>query len=515
MNSTNRQFLKENFLGLSLTLIGVLCLALAAMLYMGHRSFPQFAAASGAGLDGADIDLLERQNKAYERIADTVTPAVVSIRTEQVLKNQQSPFFNDPFFRQFFGNMFPQIPREELRRALGSGVIVSPDGYLVTNNHVVQRASSIEVQLRDKRSFKGKVVGADPDTDVAVVKIDGKDLPTAPMGDSSSLHVGDIVMAFGNPFGFDFTVTRGSVSAIGRPGTQVNKLENFIQTDAAINPGNSGGALVNVRGQVIGINTFIVSGNSGPGGEGGFLGLGFAIPSNTVKHVMEDLVKTGKVSRGYLGVQIGSLDDKMAKQFHLPDTSGALVNDVTPDSPADKAGVKVGDVIRKLDGQKVEGSSELTASITTMNPGVTVTLEILRDGKPMNIKVTLGERPSNLTARGSPRGPSEGTLKGISVQNLTPDLREQLGAPPSVKGVVISEIEPNSPAAQRGLQPGVIIQSINRQAVNSVADFNRLAAEAKGDVLLRVYFQGQGQFVVISPGGSGSDNGDQGGDDGN
>jgi serine protease Do len=516
---SNRQFLRENFLGLSLTLIGVLCLALSVMLYMGHRSYPQFAAASGAGLDGADIDLLEKQNKAYERIAETVTPAIAYIRTESIVKVQQSPFFGDPFFRQFFGNMLPQVPREERQHALGSGVIVSPDGYLVTNNHVIQRASSIEVQLRDKRSFKGKLVGADPQTDLAVVKIDAKDLPTAPLGDSTGLHVGDIVMAFGNPFGLNFTVTRGSVSALGRPGPPTSggpPLETFIQTDAAINPGNSGGALVNVRGQVIGINTFIVSGNSGPGGEGGFLGLGFAIPSNTVKHVMEDLVKTGKVSRGFLGVQVGVLDDKMARQFKLPDTSGALVNDVTPDSPADKAGIKVGDVIRKLDGQKVEGSAELTAAITSMNPGTTATLEVFRDGKPLTIKVTLGERPSNLTARGGMKAPSEGTLAGISVQNLTPDIREQLGAPPNVKGVVISEINPNSPAAQAGLQPGVIIQSINRQAVNSVSDFNRLAAGAKGEVLLRVYYQGTGQFIVISPnGGNGGDNGDEGGDDGN
>ncbi len=515
MSSTKRQFFRENFLGLSLTLIGVLCLALAAMLSMGHRSFPQFAAASGAGLDGADIDLLEKQNKAYERIAEAVTPAIVYIRSEKVIKVQQSPFM-DPFFRQFFGDMFPQVPREERQRALGSGVIVSPDGYLVTNNHVVQRASTIEVRLRDKRSFKGRVVGADPQTDIAVVKIDAKDLPTAPLGDSSSLHVGDIVMAFGNPFGFNFTVTRGSVSAVGRPGSDVDKLENFIQTDAAINPGNSGGALANVRGQVVGINTFIVSGNSGPGGEGGFLGLGFAIPSNTVKKVMEDLVKTGKVSRGYLGVQVGVLDDKMARQFKLPDTSGALVQDVTPDGPADKAGVKVGDVIRKLDGQQVEGSSELTAAITTMNPGTAVALELFRDGKPMNIKVTLGERPSNLSARGNLPGPSEGTLRGISVQNLTPDIREQMSAPPSVKGVVITEIAPNSPAAQAGLQAGIIIQSINRQAVNSVADFNRLAAGAKGEVLLRVYYQGTGRFIVISSNSdSGGDNGDEGGDDGN
>ena len=516
MSSINRQFFKENFLGLSLTLIGVLCLALSAMLYMGHRGFPQFAAASGNGLNGADIDILEQQNKAYERVVQAVTPAIVYIRTESVIKVQQSPFFMDPFFRQFFGDMLPQVPREERQHALGSGVIVSSDGYLVTNNHVIQRATTIEVQLRDKRSFKGKVVGADPQTDIAVVKIDAKDLPTASLGDSSALHVGDIVMAFGNPFGFNFTVTRGSVSALGRPGPATAggpTLETFIQTDAAINPGNTGGALVNVRGQVVGINTFIVSGNSGPGGEGGFLGLGFAIPSNTVKHVMEDLVKTGKVSRGYLGVQIGILDDKMARQFKLPDTAGALVQDVTPDSPADKAGIKVGDVIRKLDGQKVEGSAELTAAITTMNPGTTVNLEISRDGNPMSVKVTLGERPSNLTARGSQRGPSEGTLRGITVQNLTPDWRDQLGLPPSLRGVVITEVDPNSPGGQQGLRQGVVIQSINRQAVNSVADFSRLAAAAKGEVLLRIYYNGAGQFIVISPSGdSGGDNGD---DDGN
>jgi serine protease Do len=518
MSYINKQFLKENFLGLSLTLIGVLCLALSAMLYMGHRSFPRFTAASGGALDGADIDLLEQQNKAYERIAQAVTPAIVYIRSEQVVKVQQSPFFMDPFFRQFFGNMFPQFPQEERRHALGSGVIVNPDGYLVTNNHVIQHASTIEVQLRDRRSFKGKVVGADPATDIDVVKINARDLPTAPLGDSSSLRVGDTVMAFGNPYGFNFTVTRGIISALGRPGPvtgETRPLETFIQTDAAINPGNSGGALVNVRGQVIGINTFIVSGNSGPGGEGSFLGLGFAIPSNTVKHVMEDLVKTGKVSRGYLGVRLQPtpLDDKMARQFKLPDTSGALVEDVTPDSPADRAGIKNGDVIRKLDGQKVEDSDQLTSSITSLNPGTTVNLEVFRDGKPMNVKVTLGERPGNLTAQGpTARTPSEGTLRGLSVQNLTPDLRDQFGVPASLRGVVITGVDPNSPAGQVGVQQGVVIQSINRQAVNSVGDFNRLAAEAKGEVLLRIWYNGTGQFIVISP--SGGDNGDEG-DDGN
>jgi len=315
------------------------------------------------------------------------------------------------------------------------------------------------------------------------------------------------VMAFGNPFGQYFTVTRGSVSALGRSLSDPDKFEDFIQTDAAINPGNSGGALVNVRGQVIGINTAIVSGNSGPGGEGSFIGIGFAIPSNTAKHVMEDLIKTGKVSRGYLGVSIRSLDDEgLAKQFKVPDTSGALVNDVTPGGPADKAGIKNGDVIRKLDGKTVRDSGQLTAMVTNMNPGTEVTLDILRDGKPMTIHLTLGERPANLSATpGVSKAPSEGALRGITVQNLTPDLRDRLGLPPSVRGIVISELDPASPAVQAGIQPGDVIESINRQPVNSVADFNRLAAEAKGQTLLRINRQGNGIFVVISPGDSGGD----------
>jgi serine protease Do len=293
------------------------------------------------------------------------------------------------------------------------------------------------------------------------------------------------------------------VSALGRSLSDPDKFEDFIQTDAAINPGNSGGALVNVRGQVIGINTAIVSGNSGPGGEGSFIGIGFAIPSNTAKHVMEDLIKTGKVSRGYLGVSITSLREDLAKQFKVPDTSGALVNDVTPGGPADKAGIKNGDVIRKLDGRTVRDSGQLTAMVTDMNPGAEVTLDILRDGKPTTIHLTLGERPANLSVTpGVGKAPSEGALRGITVQNLTPDLRDQLGLPPSVRGVVISELDPSSPAAQGGIQPGDVIETINRHPVNSVADFNRLAAEAKGQTLLRINRQGNGIFVVITPGDS-------------
>jgi len=503
----DKRFLRENLGGLSLTLMGVLILGLSALLYQGHHLFPQFALAQGKGLDGPDIDALERQNQAYERIAKAVTPAIVAIQSTQVIKQQQSPFFMDPFFRQFFGDMFPQfnIPREQRQHALGSGVIVSSDGYIVTNNHVIAKATEIQVLLSDKRTFKGKVVGADPQTDVAVIKIEASGLPTVPFGDSNQLKVGDTVLAFGNPFGQWFTVTRGIVSALGRSGMGIEGFENFIQTDAAINPGNSGGALVNVRGQVVGINTAILSGNSGPGGEGGSVGIGFAIPSDMAKHVMEDLIKTGKVTRGYLGVRPRNLDQELANQFKVPDTAGALVQDVIAGGPADKAGIKNGDVIRKLNGQQVDDADQFTALVTNMNPGAEATLEILRDGQPMTIKATLGERPTNLSAQGGPGAVQEGALRGIAVQNLTPSIREQLSLPGNVTGVVIGNLDPNSPAARTGLQEGDVIESINRQPVRSVADFNRLAAQANGQTLLRVNRQGNGAFVVISPDESGGD----------
>ncbi len=510
MRYSTKQFLRENLLGLSMTLVGVLCLALSTVLYLNHRGYPglalagnpNFAAASGPGLEGPDINGLESQNRAYNRIAEAVTPAIVSIQSTQVIKVRQSPMLNDPLFRQFFGNMFPDIPREQRERALGSGVIISPDGYIVTNNHVIKNATDIQIKLSDKRTFKGKVVGADPQTDVAVLKIDGHNLQTAPVGDSSTLHVGDIVMAFGNPFGFDFTVTRGAVSALGRPAPEANMVANYIQTDAAINPGNSGGPLVNVHGQVIGINTWIVPG-AGPGGAGASIGIGFAVPSNTVRHVMDDLVKNGKVTRGYLGILVQDLSEDMAKQLNNPDSSGALVQDVTPDGPAEKAGLKPGDVIRKVNDQAVDSAHQVTEAVTNMQPGATATLNILRDGKSISLKATLSERPADLSASG--RGTGQGILRGIAVQNLTPALRDQLGLPSRVRGVVISQIDPNSPAAQAGLQEGDVIESINRQPVNSVSEFDRLAREAKGQVLLYVNRQGSGSFITISPSDDGGD----------
>jgi serine protease Do len=504
MRRITKQFLRENLLGLSLTLIGVLCLALAGVLYLGRARTPQFALAGGQGLEGLDIEALEKQNRAFERIAQAVTPAIVNIRTTQIVKVQQSPFFTDPFFRQFFGDMFGGqlgIPREHREHSLGSGVIVSPDGYIVTNNHVIARASEIEVMLTDKRVFKAKLVGTDPRTDVAVIKVEAKDLPIVPWGDSSILRVGGTVLAFGNPFGLNFTVTRGMVSAVGRSGLGIEQYEDFIQTDAAINPGNSGGALVNVRGQVVGINTAIVSPAGGAQGAGGSVGVGFAIPANVARHVMESLIKTGKVTRGYLGLMAGDLNPALARQFKVPDIAGVLVEHAEPGSPADKGGVKQGDVIRTYNGQSIDSADHFRSLVASTAPGTEVTLGILRDGQPLPLKVTLAEQPVSMAGGGAGKAPSESTLQGISVQELTPTIRQQLGLSPSVRGVVISDLDPDCPAAQQGLQPGDVIESINRQPVTAVADFDRLAAKATGEVLLRVNRQGSAAFVVISPGG--------------
>jgi len=504
MKTTTKRFLRENLLGLSLTMIGVLCLVLVEVVHVNHSVAPRFVLASGPSLDGPDIQILEKENQAYERVAETVTPAIVNIRTTQVVKLDQSPLFMDPFFRQFFGDAFgggSGVPREQREHALGSGVIASPDGYIVTNNHVIAKASEIEVMLTDKRTFKAKVVGADQQTDVAVIKIDASNLPTVPWGDSSTLKVGAIVMAFGNPFGLNFTFTRGSVSALGRSGLGIEEYEDFIQTDAAINPGNSGGALVNVKGQVVGINTAILSPSRGIDGEGGWAGVGFAIPSNTVKHEMASLIKTGKVSRGYLGISIEDLNSGLAHQFKVPDVSGVLVNSVEPGTPADKAGLKEGDVIRTLNGQTVATAGRLRSLVAGTNPGTQVELGILRNGQPVTLSVTLGEQPAKMAQAGEvQKGPKEGTLRGIEVQEVTAAMRDQLGLPGNAHGVVISDLDPASPAAQEGLRPGDVIESINRQPVTSVADFNRLA-EAKGDVLLRVSRNGNAAFVVISPEG--------------
>ena len=517
MRDTTKRFMRENLMGLSLTCIGILLLAFSIILHFDHPP-TTFVLASGNGLDGADIQSLQELNGAYERIAEAVLPSVVAIQTTHVVHVQTSPFFSDPFFRQFFGNMFPNMPQQQKERALGSGTIVSPDGYILTNNHVVEHATTIEVALHDNRRFRGKVVGADPGSDIAVVKINAHDLPTAVLGDSSRLRVGDAVMAFGNPYEQYFTMTRGIVSALGRSSEEAEPLpENFIQTDAAINPGNSGGALVNIRGQVVGVPTWIISngGGGGMGGQGSFLGIGFAIPINEAKHVMTDLIKTGKVTRGYLGAGVQNLQNMaMARQFHVSDTNGALVADVDPNGPAAKAGLKYGDVIRTINGRSVENRDDLTVRVMNIDPGTTVTLGIIRDGKPMDVRVTLGTRPANLALNGQGEGggggggenpqqqspPKTGALAGVAVESLTSDIRQQLQVPSEVQGVVVDSVASNSPAAE-DLTRGDVIESINRQPVRSIPDYNRLASEAKGESLLRVFRQGGSIFIDISPNG--------------
>lgn len=445
---------------------------------------------------------LESMNEAYRTIAKAVLPAIVNISTTKVVKvnpQEANPFFNDPFFRQFFGPDF--VPRQRRENALGSGVIISPNGYIITNNHVIEKASEIRVQLGNKKEYKGKLIGTDPKTDIAVVKIDATGLPVVPWGDSSKLQVGEIVMAFGNPFGLNQTVTNGIVSAIGRSGVGIESYENFIQTDAAINPGNSGGALVNINGQLIGINTAIVS------PSGGFNGVGFAIPSNMARKVAESLIKTGKVVRGWLGVSIQEVTPALSREFGLSEVRGALVTDVSADSPASKAGIKRGDVILEFNGTPIDNNSQLASLVGLTPVGTTVKVKLKRGKEEKVLTVKIAEQPASLAENESASAESGGggfanVLGGLVVQNLTPDIARQLNAPADTGGVVIAEVRPNSAAEAAGLQRGDIIQEVNRRPVRNVADYNRIARGVKknASVLLLINRGGSTLYVALSPG---------------
>src|SRR5205807_4852644 len=371
-------------------------------------------------------------------------PAVVNISTSKVVKSQkgggENPFFNDPFFRQFFGNPNDgeQPPREQREHSLGSGVIVNPDGYILTNNHVVDGASDVQVTLSDKRQLKAKIVGTDPRTDIAVLKIPATGLATVTLGDSAKAKVGDIVLAIGDPFGIGETVTMGIVSATGRRDLRLEGpegYEDFIQTDASINPGNSGGALVNTRGELIGINTAIIS-----NGGGGNQGIGFAVPVNMARTVMEQILKTGKVSRGYLGIMIQEVTPDIAKAFNVPAAEGALVGDVSPDSPGAKAGLQKGDVITALNGQRLSDSYELRLRISQTAPGTSVKLDVYRNGQKQQMNAMLGEFPEKTqTAENAPQGEGS-TLEGVQVENLNSEMAQQLNLPASTRGVVITRV---------------------------------------------------------------------------
>jgi serine protease Do len=422
-------------------------------------------------------------------------PAVVSILSSRMVKVPQNPLFNNPFFQQFFGGRMPQQPQEQREMGLGSGVIVSPDGYILTNNHVVDKATELKVMLPDKRQFVGKVVGTDPKTDIAVVKIAATGLPTITLGDSSKIEVGDYAFAIGNPFGIGETATMGIVSATGRNGLDIENYEDFIQTDAAINPGNSGGALLNARGELIGVNTAILAGSGG-----GNQGVGFAIPINMAKYVMDQILKHGKVVRGYVGVGIQEVTPDLAKAFNVPPEKGALIGSVDPNGPGAKVGLQRGDVIEELNGQAVTGPNDLRLKISSMAPGSEVHLKVNHDGKEREVAVKLAEAPGKTAANGPAGSAQSSPMRGVQVNDLTADIRQQLGLPGDVKGVVVTNVPDGSPASDAGLQRGDVIEQINRQPVNSVNDYQRLISQAgKQSLVLLINRGGNTAFVVVQP----------------
>jgi serine protease Do len=456
------------------------------------------------------VHMVPQQN--FVPVVKAVTPAVVNISTTRVVRGpqggeQMSPLMSDPFFRQFFGEEFFrrfQAPRDRRESSLGSGVIVSSDGYIITNNHVIAKADEIRVLMNDRREFSGKVVGTDPKTDIAVIKINASGLPTIPWGNSDKLEVGEYVLAIGNPFALNSTVTMGIVSAVGRANVGIADYEDFIQTDAAINPGNSGGALINVRGELIGVNTAIV----GAGG-GGNVGIGFAVPASMARTVMDSLIKTGKVTRGWLGVSIQEITQGLAKQFKLADNKGALVSEVIPDSPAAAAGIKSGDVIVGYDGHPVDSPQMLRNLVAQTPIGKTVKVDALRENKKQTVNVKITEQPKEmaqsdaeetLEGEGSTGGKSS-ALAGLGVTNITPDIARQLGLPPSTNGVVVTGVAPASAAAVAGVEPGDVILEVNRQPVKSVNDLKRITPRLPKNesVLLRINRQGNKLFLVIKP----------------
>lgn len=417
-------------------------------------------------------------------IVKRVSPAVVNISTSGHVTVQQSPFFNDPFFQQFFG--MPNVPTERNFQALGSGVIVdAAKGYILTNNHVIENADKITVTLYDGRSFKAKVVGRDPDTDIAVLHIDAKDLVQIPLGNSSTLQVGDFVIAIGNPFGLEHTVTAGIVSAKGRTQVQDGKYSDFIQTDAAINPGNSGGALVNLEGQLVGINTMIVT----SGGSRGNIGIGFAIPINMAKDVMDQLIQYGKVERGMLGVQVQTLTPELAQALKLAQNQGAVVMQVVPGSQAQKAGIKPNDVIVSVNGNPVASAQDVRNVIGLLRVGTPVTLGILRNGQQITIHAKIGNTQSEQIA--SAEHPQ---LRGMTVSNLN----ESSPLYGQVKGVLVTGVDPNSEAYSAGLRQGDVITAVNREAVSNVAEFRKALDQAGGTVALRVRRDDQIFYLVLS-----------------
>ncbi|HEY6767479.1 MAG TPA: Do family serine endopeptidase [Candidatus Sulfotelmatobacter sp.] len=501
-------------------LLGTAALAMILSLAAYEFGNPSKAAAAApsapsAALDDNSVDALLSLDRAMEALAARVTPATVNVTVVSKKSEASSPTDdaendgdNDPnglqqFFGPFgkqFGRQFGQQmrPQPRIEHGLGSGVIISPDGYIVTNNHVIDGAMDIRVTMTDRRILPAKLIGADPLTDLAVIKVEGNNLPNVPLGDSTALHPGQTVLAFGNPLGFRFTVTRGIVSALNRPNPFAADRRSpgeFIQTDAAINPGNSGGPLVNAHGEVVGINTFLIS------ETGGFSGMGFAIPTQIVRPTVDTLIKYGKVNHGYIGIGISDVTPEEAKFFKVNNASGAVVTQVEANSPGAKAGLKVGDVITELNGKAVSDAGALQVEVGQHQPGSVLHLKALREGKSLELPVTLesmarGDHDNERAdaGHGKPRW-------GLGLADLTPDVRQQLQAGDDVKGAVIQQVMPGSPADNAGLQRGEVITEVNRNPVHSAADVQKALADVAkdGDVMVLVWTNAGSTFRVLHP----------------
>src|SRR5205823_3547080 len=439
----------------------------------------------------------------FAPIVEKVAPSVVTVFTSQTVARGLTSFpFGDDTLRQFFGGQSPQRQGKQTLQGLGSGVIVSPDGYILTANHVVSGAEEIMVGLgTELRKYKAKKVGTDPGTDVALLKIDERNLPAIAFADSEKARAGDIVLAVGNPFGLRQTVTMGIISAVGRGGVGIVDYENFIQTDAAVNMGNSGGALVDAAGRLLGINTAIFS------RSGGNQGVGFAIPANLARDVMQSLREKGRVVRGYIGASVQTLTPELAEAMKLKGPlTGALVGEVTPKSPAEKAGIKTGDVITAVNGKKVSDSRELRLMIGSMAPGTNVQLEVNREGQKKTFNVELAEMPAGVAEEAAEASPEESAqpekatvFGGVAGADSTDDIRNALNLSKDVKGAVIAEIDPDSPAAKAGLREGDVIQEVNKQPVQNAKDLVAISKKLKPNekILIRVWSQGRSGFVAL------------------
>jgi serine protease Do len=493
------------------TALGAACLLAAAGLYAAVDANTPSTHAITLKRDDQTVNRGTLESASYSGVVKRVAPSIVKI-TVQIRPHraafgrgddgQDMPGLNDPFFRQFFGNRAPVVP-ETPETGLGSGVIISPDGYIVTNNHVVDGAKQVTVTLSDGRELQARVVGRDPQTDIAVVKVSASDLPAITFASSRKVEVGDRVLAIGNPFGIGETVTTGIVSATGRRAGIGLAYEDFIQTDAAINPGNSGGALVDVEGRLVGINTAILS------RSGGFQGVGLAVPADLVGNVADNLVAHGKVVRGYLGIGIQDLTPTLADQFGIKAAAGALVTDVRSGSPGAKAGLKSGDVITALNGQPVDNASALSLGVGETAPGTKLTLDVLRDGRSERFDVTTVTKPAGNGASDesslSPSGDDQGVLNGVGVGDIDASARRDLNLPARINGAVVTSVDPQSASARAGLREGDVIMEINRHPVDSAKAAVDLSASATGKkTLVKLWSHGNTVYVVVDETGSDS-----------